>query len=160
MKVNFYIHSKTGNSLSVANSLSEVAKSTQHETMVTQITPNDEDQMNLSLITINTLPDPIDADLIVLGGPVHAFSASPSLLKAISSMENLQGKRCILYVTQSLPFDWMGGTRSIRQLEKLLSQEGVSVLCKSIIHWNKPDRDAQINRFIDKFKLIIDGKTI
>ena len=45
MKVNLYVHSKSGNSLFVSNALKNAAISAKHETSLTQIVPEDENQM-------------------------------------------------------------------------------------------------------------------
>lgn len=152
MKIKFCVHSQTGNSLSVSNTLMTQMKDTDNTFELIQITPSDEQQMDPNKITISPIPDGIGADLIVFGGPVHAFSASVTLLKAISMMENIKGKTCIIYVTQFFPFDWMGGNRALRQLEQALNEKGANVIYKKSVHWKSKNRSKQIDALVSRLK--------
>ncbi|GAB4112564.1 MAG: hypothetical protein Kow00103_02240 [Candidatus Caldatribacteriota bacterium] len=48
---------------------------------------------------ITNLPEIKDYDLILLGGPVWGFSASPIVIAALEKMENLSGKKVLPFVT-------------------------------------------------------------
>lgn len=160
MNITIYTHSQTGNSLSVANMLMEAIHASGNSADLSLIVPDDINQTELSKVRIQPISDASSADLIIVGGPVHGFSATPAVIKAISTMEHIEGKNAVLYVTQHLPYNWMGGSQAIRQIEKALSAKGASVVCKGDIHWNRKDRQKQIEDFTEDFRLVLSGKSI
>ena len=144
MNIQFIVHSKSGNSLQVADSMKSVVNSSEHSVVFTHVQASNEQEIDLSKVVINAIPDSSASDLIVMGGPVRGFAASPALLKAINTLSKIQDKKFILFTTEFFPFDWMGGKRAMDMLEKAIVARGGTIVNKSIIHWNRNDRKRMI----------------
>lgn len=152
MKINLYIYSMTGNSLSVAQKLVDDVIAPAHTYEISRIKPNDDQQMDIGKILLAPMAGCSNADMIVIGGPVHAFRASPAMVKAAVDMKDLRGKPAAIFVTEALPYDWMGGRSAIRKIEKILTENGANVISTGIIHWNRSDRQRQIDSFFSAFR--------
>lgn len=155
MNIQLIVHSQTGNTLFVANALKSAVESINPDITLTHVEANNEREMNLSKVAISSIPDCTEADLIVLGGPVRGASPSPAILKTISSLGSLEGKKCVVFTTEFFPFDWMGGKRAVTMMEKELTARGAQVTRNAIIHWKRRDRIKQIDQFIDDFKKLL-----
>jgi flavodoxin len=155
MTIQLIVHSQTGNTLSVANALKASVEPINHTVTLTHVEANNEREMDLSKIAISAIPDCSEADMIVLGGPVRGASASPAILKTISSLGSVKGKKCVVFTTEFFPYDWMGGKRAVTMMEKELTARGAQVMSHAIIHWKRRDRENQINQFISNFKSLL-----
>ena len=101
------------------------------------------------------MPQDAGADLYVIGAPVHGFSATPAIRKAVEQMPFLAGKRVVLFATEFLPIGWMGGAHILKQLEEAVAGQGGQVVATGIIHWERKDRDEQIEAFSRQFSQVL-----
>ncbi|MDY6894451.1 MAG: hypothetical protein SVO01_03390 [Thermotogota bacterium] len=74
------------------------------------------------------LPDIKDYELILLGGPVWGFSASPIAIAALDKLGNLSEKKLLPFVTMGFPFPAMGGNRAISMMSDKAKELGATVL--------------------------------
>lgn len=155
MTVNFYIHSKSGNSLNVAGRIQKKVLEQGFCVKFSRIIPSDENQRDVDKLLISPINSSQTADLIIIGGPVRWFSASTPLLKAIDVMDSLEGKKVIIFLTQFLPYDGMGGRQAIEQLKAVLQKKGATVVEKESIHWKRGDREDQIEKLEKKIQGIL-----
>jgi len=79
------------------------------------------------------LPDIKDYELILLGGPVWAFSASPIAIAALEKMGKLSGKKILPFVTMGFPFPAMGGNKAISTMSDKAKELGATVLPGKIV---------------------------
>lgn len=152
MNIQLIVHSQTGNTLSVASALLAAVEPVNPNITLTHVQATNEREMDKTKIVITELPDCNNADLIVLGAPVRGANASPAIMKTISDLSSLEGKKCVVFTTEFFPFDWMGGKRAVTMMEKELTARGAKVASHAIIHWKRKDRAQQIDQFITAFK--------
>jgi len=157
MSVEILVHSQTGHCLSVAEILAGLARAAGHRASLTRITPSDEKETDLEKISITPVPEDTGADLYVIGAPVHGFSATPAIRKAVAQMPFLDGKRVVLFTTEWFPLDWMGGTHTLKQLEQAVAGQGGQVVATCVIHWERKDRGEQIEAFSRQFSQVLQG---
>ena len=73
------VHSKTGNTLSVAEKLKTKLAAKGHSVTIERVSPTDEEEIMLNDVRLKNSPN-IDAyDGIVFAGSVRAFSLSPAM---------------------------------------------------------------------------------
>jgi flavodoxin len=154
MSVEILVHSQTGHCLSVAEILAGLARSAGHRTSLTRIIPSDEKETDPAKLSITPVPQDAGADLYVIGAPVHGFSATPAIRKAVAQMPFLDGKRVVLFATEFLP---IGGTHTLKQLEQDVADQGGQVVATGIIHWERKDREEQIEAFSRRFSQVLQG---
>lgn len=149
MNIQIIVHSATGHTLSVAKQLEAALLAKNHLVNLTHIIASNEETMNEALFTISPIPSCEPYDLILIGAPVRAFSATPAIKKALKQITGVKGKKCILFTTEQLPMNFMGGNQAIKKMKKALTDKGALVLNTSIIHWNRSDKSDIINTFVN-----------
>jgi len=132
MKVGIVVHSKTGTTLRFGKIFAEELEKKGHsvDTLELKIDPEDyQGKTNEGAdFKILNLPDVSDYDVLLLGGPVWGFSASPVIMRCIRQIEGIKGKKVLPFVTQGFPFAGMGGNRALSQMTKEAKAKGAKVL--------------------------------
>lgn len=145
------VHSRTGNTLSVARKIQQALTDAGHEATLEQISAVDENVQDPRLLRLDEAPDVAPYDAVVLCGPVHGFSASQVMQAYLKDRPALKGKKAVCVVTQHLSKDWMGGNRAIRQMQRACREQGADVLeAGGIVHWSSPARQAQIEALVQR----------
>jgi len=151
MKIGIFVHSKTGNTLSVARRLQEKFNTAGHEASLHKITAINDDEKDFEKITLLNMPDVKEYDILIFGAPVRGFSLSPAMQAFLTGIELLQGRKTAVYMTQAFPYPWMGGTRALKQGCKICTDKGADIFETGIINWsNSAKREALINALLEK----------
>ncbi|BBE31630.1 hypothetical protein OSSY52_17710 [Tepiditoga spiralis] len=140
MNIGIVFYSKTGNTRSIIERLEKELKKNDHMVKVFSIK---EDQ-SFEKIDIEKY------DAFIFGTPVHAFSVSEPMKNYLNQISTLKDKKIFFIATQALPYEWMGGKRTIKQMKKICeSKDGI--ICESgIINWPNSNRDKKIIKVINK----------
>lgn len=121
MKVGVVVYSKTGNTLFVAQKIIERLNGSGNQAVLERITTFDKSNLaNRGKTHYESLPSLGGYDAFVFGSPVQGFQVAQDMAKYIPQIVNLKGKKAVCFVTEHFPFPWMGGNRSLSQLESLL----------------------------------------
>lgn len=83
--------------------------------------------------SITNLPDSTKYDVILAGGPVWAFSASPVIAAGIKGLGNLKGKKFLPFVTMVFFHPAMGGKQAIAFMSQTAAAVGATVLPGQIV---------------------------
>ena len=83
--------------------------------------------------TITNLPEIGRFEVLLTGGPVWAFSASPVIVECLKKLRNLSGKKVIPFVTMGFPLPGMGGVQGIALMSSIAAKAGAEVLPGKII---------------------------
>jgi flavodoxin len=151
MKIGIIVHSKTGNTLSVAQGLKEKLTSAGHMVSLEQVTAANDDEINADRIQLIKKPDIGGYDALIIGAPVRGFSFSPVMTAYISKAGSLHGKKIACFVTQAFPFPAMGGNQAIGQALKLCEACGASVCETGIINRSNFKRKKMTEDLIERF---------
>ncbi|MFA9380701.1 MAG: flavodoxin family protein, partial [Acetanaerobacterium sp.] len=111
MTIGIIVYSQTGNTFSVAQKLALRLSDAGHTASIIAVETAGE-VPPAQRPTLKEIPDVSGYDAVVFGSPVHAFSLSPAMTVCMEQIASLSGKRTGLFVTQQLPFAWMGGNRA------------------------------------------------
>lgn len=150
MKVAMIIHSFTGNTMLVAKKLKDFASQEIVEIDLIKIEVENEDpsrnDINMKIIGDYEIKD---YDLIIFGFPVRAFSISKVMKTFLNTkIDSLENKKIICFVTQHLPYKFMGGNRAIKQIINICNKKGGEVIDNKIINWSSKQKEIQIEEFI------------
>lgn len=154
MKIGIIVHSRTGNTLSVAEKLMEKLQTDGHTASIERIIPEDEKQMDTNSVKLQAIPDAGVFDALVFGAPVHGFSASPAFKAFIAQTASLQGKKICCYVTEFFPFAWMGGNNAISQMKKLCTAKGAVIAETGVVNWKNGGREKKITGIVERFSKV------
>lgn len=150
MKVGVIVHSKTGNTLSVAKRIQDKLIAAGHSVNLEQVVAVNEDPSAAGNIKLKTIPDTSIYDMLIFGAPVHGFSLSPVMKLYLSQLQTLKGKKVGCFITQSFPFPWMGGSRSIRQMITICKDKSGNVYEAGIVNWSNKERERKIADILEK----------
>ncbi len=149
MNIGIVVYSQTGNTLSVAQGLSDRLSSQGHTVTVDRLetaSPAGPGQV----VELTRVPNILAYGALVLASPVHAFSLAAPMQQYLADIDHLQGKPVALFVTQHFPFPWMGGMRALGQLRRICQDKGATIMGESIINWSHPRRDQTIQMTIER----------
>ena len=154
MKVGILVHSKTGNTLNVAEKIMQKLKTDGYTATIEQIVAANDEETDINKIQLTSNPNISQYDVVILGGPVRGFSLSPILQSYLSKCESLQGKKVKCYVTQFFPYPWMGGSRAIVQMKSLCESKGAEVIDTAIINMKNKNVDKMISDAVEKLSYL------
>ncbi len=135
MNVVIAVHSNTGHTVNVARAFANDLRKAGHEVDVSMVRTRGEVHPGARNFALVKTPDLEGCDVLLVGGPVWAFSASPVIMAYVRSLEEFKGKTALPFVTMGLPWDFCGGTRAIGQMTEALVLLGARVLDGEIVHY-------------------------
>lgn len=151
MKIGIIVHSKTGNTYSVAQALKEKLSAAGHSVNLESVTAVNEDQGGAADIQLLSRPD-IDAyDVLIFGAPVRGYALSPVMAAYLERLKSNQGKTAACFITQFFPSPTMGGNRSMDQMKALCSAKGIEVCAAGIVNWSSIYRKRKIADIVEGF---------
>ena len=150
MKIAIVIHSKTGNTLSVAQKIKQELLKAGHLVNVEQVTAVNEESAAQGSVQLKDIPDISTYDAVIFGAPVHAFSLSRVMKEYLSKIDVLSGKKVGCFVTQQLAYAWLGGNRAVGQMKKACESKGTNVLVTGIVSWSHKQREDRISELVKK----------
>lgn len=149
MKIGIVVHSMTGNTSLVAERIKNRLEKDGHELYLERLNiigGEDQNQSDPNKISIEPLSiNPEEMDILILGGPVRGFQASPAMKAFLQKLPDLEGKDTMIFVTHAFPFNWMGGNSAIKQIRSICTEKGAKVLFTGIIDWKNSKREIQID---------------
>ncbi len=150
MKIALLIHSRTGNTLTVAQRLRTRLEAAGHQAEVLEVKASDGSGDQPRSISFDSLPDLTPYGGIVAGAPVHAFSPAPVMTAFLERLPSLDGKTAGCFVTQAFPFPWMGGNRSVRLMMRLLAEKGARVAGSGVVNWGRSCRERLVRETVER----------
>lgn len=150
MKIGIIIHSRTGNTNSVALKLKEKLSAAGHSVDLERLKVVGLLRRGIKDIQFETLPNAGQYDALVFGAPVEAFSLSPVMIGYLTQVVSLQSKKVACLVTQFFPYPWMGGNRAINQMKKICESKGAVVFGSEVINWSSSRRNLKIIEAVDR----------
>jgi flavodoxin len=155
MKIGLFVHSHTGNTLSVAEQLTKKLQNDGHTVELRRLEPvggENKNEIDINKISFKPEPEISGYDFVIIGAPVRGFSISPVLAAYLNKVPSLKGQKIDLFVTQAFPYSWMGGNNAIKQMRSACEKKGAVIGKTSIINWRNNKKEAQIRELIDTTK--------
>jgi flavodoxin len=150
MKIGIIVYSQTGNTLSVAEKLNEKIKK---DVIIERV--EIKEKVRKDAFTLKTKPDISKYDVIVFGTFVEAFSLNPVMKEYLKQLSSLQNKKVLLFVTQQLPYPWMGGNHTIKQISKIVNEKQGDIIKTGVINWSNKKREQMITNLVEEFSRVI-----
>jgi flavodoxin len=149
MKIGIIVHSQTGNTYSVAQSIQEALSRKGYSVNIERISAVNDKETDINKIQFKTLPNLKSYDALVFGAPVHAFNLCPGMTAYMSQIPSLQGKKIACFVTKGLPLNSTGGNQAISKMKKICESKGGDVCGSGIVVWNK-GREKHITKIAEE----------
>ena len=133
MNVGIFVHSQSGYTAKVAQLLGAAFKERGDDTDTILLRTAGKVAPRSTSFEIRNPPETDGYDVVILGGPVWAFSASPVIMKYLGQLGRLTGKKVLCFVTKGLPFLWTGGTQALNAMHEKLALSDATLLSGEII---------------------------
>lgn len=144
MKIGIIVYSNTGNTLGVANRIKEKLLAAGHPVTLERVSAANNNPSPAGEIKLTSIPDVNPYDIVIFGSPVQAFSLAPIMKAYLSQLPSLNGKKAGFFVTQQLPFQWMGGNHAIRQAQQICKGKGADLYAAGDVNWSSKKREDKI----------------
>ena len=135
MNIKIIVHSKTGNTLSVAEKLRNRLETAGHTVLLEQIQAANESEIKPESIVLTNSPKTTGFDLLVFGSPVNGGKLSAVMQAYLQQLPSLEGKVIAGFVTEFFPLAGMGGNQSIANMEELLRTKGGKLSASGVVNW-------------------------
>ncbi len=143
MNIGLIVYSETGNTLSVAQRMTETLAAAGHTAEIRQITVQPRGKAD-SLVVLKDIPSVKGFDAVIFGAPVQGFSLCRPMALYLKQLPDVHGLPVAAFITQGLSRKWMGGNHAFRTLSKLCGEKGAAPVRIGHVHWRADARDAQI----------------
>ena len=121
MQIGIAVFSRTGNTLSVVDTLQGKLEAAGHGVTLERVSVVGEYDPQRALEFELDLPPTLDQyEGLVIAAPVQAFSLHPVMNAYLKQEGSLAGKQVACLAPQQFPYPWLGGNRAVRQMTKLL----------------------------------------
>jgi hypothetical protein len=151
MNTGIIIYSNTNHTLSVGERLQTEIGRLGGQAALCRVTAVNQDPNSNDPVVLKEAPDLSPYGYIILGSPVHAFSLPQVMATYLKQLPALNGTKVACFVTQQLPKPWMGGSRALGQMTKLVTDLGGVVIQTAVVNWSSKKREAQIDELVQRF---------
>jgi flavodoxin len=137
MKVALVIHSQSGHTAQLARAMAQELQTRDSiEVDIHLLRPMGNIKPGSRSVTLRALPDISSCDVLLCGGPIWAFNASPVLRSFFQQLETpLKGKKGAVFVTHALPPVVAGKGRALRALAQDAELQGVTIIGQAAVYW-------------------------
>ena len=135
MKIGIFVHSQSGNTAKVGLALTHALRESGHDVSVELLRTVGKVHPRMRHVEFRTIPDMTDFEVVMFGGPIWAFNASPVLVSLLKQTETLKGKKALCFTTSGFPTAFSGAKRAIAALNGQLEGLGATVLPGTALSW-------------------------
>jgi multimeric flavodoxin WrbA len=151
MKIGIIVHSKTGNTYSVAEKLMEKLAAAGFDANLERVEAFDDSQKEVKKVQLKNKPDISSYDALIFGAPVRGGSLSAVMAAYLMQLSTLSNKKAACYVTEFFPLPSMGGNRAMGQMKNICASKDVEVLGTGIVNWSNIHRKEMIDNLVENF---------
>ncbi|MGI6324720.1 MAG: flavodoxin family protein [Bacilli bacterium] len=155
MSIGIIVYSETGNTYSVATEIKNKLTKKGHNVTIEQIELKKNSLPKKKDIILKKAPKIEQYDVVIFGSPVHAFTLAPAFKIYLDQIESLKYKKIACYVTQHLPYSWLGGNNAIQKMLKITKTKGAIILRTEVINWSNKKREQMIEQLASSFSSIL-----
>jgi flavodoxin len=156
MRVGIIVHSRTGNTLSVAVRLKERLVAAGHTAVIERVEAENDLEADVAKIKLRQTPNIGAYDVLVFAAPVRGLSLSPVMQAFLATIGSLHEKRVGCFVTQAFPYEWMGGKRAVHQAVEICRAKGAEPYGTGVVNWMRPiaKRELLISQTVDRLSAL------
>ncbi|MDO5575604.1 MAG: hypothetical protein Q4F84_00880 [Fibrobacter sp.] len=150
MKIAIVIHSQSGHTAAFARVIASKFNENGHEADIKLLRPTKHVHPGIKEFELRNAPEINEYDAVLFGGPVWAFTASPVIIKYITELEKLKGKKVASFVTMGFPFPWLGGNNAIKVMNNKLDCTGADVIQGEIVSYTFRANTAKMTQAAER----------
>jgi flavodoxin len=154
VKIGIFVHSQSGNTARLALAVTHALREKGQDVDVELLRPIGKMHPGIKHIEFRNVPEVDGYDIILLGGPVWAFNASPVVVSLLHQLSGLKGKKAMHFLTSGFPQPLSGWNRAHKKIKDLLEESNATVIEGESLFWGfycgKKRLDAAVDRICRK----------
>jgi NAD(P)H dehydrogenase (quinone) len=154
MKIGILVHSQSGNTARLALAVTHALRKKGQEVDVELLRPIGKVHPGVRHVEFKSVPEVDGYDMVMLGGPVWAFNASPVVVSLLHQIPSLKGKKTMFFLTSGFPPPLSGWNRAHKKIKDLLEESNATVIEGESLFWGfycgKKRLDAAVERICRK----------
>ena len=154
MKIGIFVHSQSGNTARLALAVTHALREKGHEVDVELLRPIGKIHPGIRHVELKNVPEVDGYDMVMLGGPIWAFNASPVVVSLLHQLPSLKGKKAMFFLTSGFPPPLSGWNRAHKKIKTLLEESNATVIEGESLFWGfycgKKRLDAAVERICKK----------
>lgn len=149
MRIAIIVHSNTGNTWSIGETIKEKLLSKGHDVVLKKVKAQNNQEVRVNKVELIDPPSVEGFDAYVFAAPVHAFSLSGVMNYYLSQIDSLNQKPVFCFLTMAFPFRFLGGNHGLRQFVKALNDKQATLKGTQVINWTaSKKRTRQIEEIL------------
>jgi flavodoxin len=145
MNIGIIVYSKTGNTLLVAERVRATLLQSGLQAELIRFQAETSSPGSNAPIRLSAMPNPNGYDALIFGSPVQAFSLDPAMQMYLQQVGSIKKVPALCFITQHFKKPWMGGNRTMKQLQALLQGKGIHADAAGVVNWSSEMRETQID---------------
>jgi flavodoxin len=154
MKIGIFVHSQSGNTARLALAVTHALREKGQEVDVELLRPVGKTHPGARHVELKNVPELDGYDMVLLGGPVWGFNASPVVVSFLHQVAGLKGKKTMFFLTSGFPSPFSGWNRAHKKIRELLEESMATVIEGESLFWgfycSKKRLDAAVERICRK----------
>jgi len=150
MNIGIFVHSQSGHCSALGMAVTQKLRALGHDVDIQLIQPVGRVHPRMKHVELRgDVPDVSGYDILVFGGPIWGFTASPVVSAFIKEIPSLKGKKTLCFTTSGFPGPLSGAKAGHKKLATELEELGATVLEGEALFWglmagkSKIDKAAQ-----------------
>jgi flavodoxin len=135
MKIGIFVHSQSGNTAKLGLAVTHALREKGLDVSIELLRPLGKIHPRVKHVQFRSLPEVEEYDIILFGGPIWAFSASPVIVSLLKQLETLKGKKAMCFTTSGFPTAFSGAKRALIRMSDLCEGLGAKVLPGVALFW-------------------------
>lgn len=144
MKIAIIVHSNTGNTWSIGETIKEKLLSKGHDVVFKKVKAQNNQEVRVNKVELIDPPSVEGFDAYVFAAPVHAFSLSGVMNFYMSQIHSLDHKPVYYFLTMAFPFRFLGGSHGLRQFAKILNDKQATLKGSKVIKWTASKKRTRL----------------
>jgi len=151
MNIGIFIHSQSGHCSALGMAITQKLRSQGNEVDIQLIQPIGRVHPRMKHVELREeVPNLSNYDVLVWGGPIWAFTASPVICSFIKDIPTLKGKKALCFTTSGFPEPLSGAKGAHKKLSGLLEELGATVLEGEAMFWGLSAGKKKIDTVVER----------
>jgi flavodoxin len=159
MNIGIFVHSQSGNTSSMGMAITMKLREKGHDVDIQLMKPVGRMRPRMKHVEFrDEVPDMAAYDVVVFGGPIWGFAASPVVSAFINNITDLKGKFAVCFSTSGFPTALSGARGGLSKLSRQLEELGATMLESEAFCWglvcNKKKMGLAVERICDRIEKV------